>query len=247
MTGFGRYRSTRPQLSVRPAPTDFNLCAAASASRNGPQAKARLSSSVTAPRCRCCDYACLPTPLHEARQCAVNACSGRQGEAGKVAIRKGCSSTPASSSRWRLRVLRPGGAVLRQDCPPYCEVHHTTRLSDCGLSHPMQGAAVCPNCHRHIHTGRRGAELRVAADAGVYLVDGVPLSGLSSTPTTMPANPPNAVPIGPMPRRRPTMSPPDNPMAADFRVSIRARSSLRVDRHVRDDRLQHGAQQHRIG
>jgi 5-methylcytosine-specific restriction protein A len=41
---------------------------------------------------------------------------------------------------------------------PYLEVHHLHRLSDGGIDHPRNVAAICPNCHRHIHAGADGAE-----------------------------------------------------------------------------------------
>jgi len=44
----------------------------------------------------------------------------------------------------------------RVDGSPYLEVHHTTRLSDGGLDHPMHTSAICPNCHREIHAGAYG-------------------------------------------------------------------------------------------
>ncbi|WP_081278345.1 HNH endonuclease [Rhizobium phaseoli] len=48
----------------------------------------------------------------------------------------------------------------------YLEVHHIGRLADGGPDHPMNVAAVCPNCHRELHfgteTGRKNAELREA-------------------------------------------------------------------------------------
>lgn len=42
---------------------------------------------------------------------------------------------------------------------PYLEVHHIRKLSDGGLDHPVNCAAITPNGHREIHFGARGAEL----------------------------------------------------------------------------------------
>ena len=47
--------------------------------------------------------------------------------------------------------------TLRGD--PFLEVHHLTRLSDGGPDAPDRVAAICPNCHREIHHGRRGGSL----------------------------------------------------------------------------------------
>lgn len=47
---------------------------------------------------------------------------------------------------------------LKQDGSPYLEPHHINRMSDGGLDHPMYVAAICPNCHREIHSGKYGME-----------------------------------------------------------------------------------------
>jgi len=44
----------------------------------------------------------------------------------------------------------------RKDGTPYLEPHHTTRLADEGPDHPQSVGAVCPNCHRKIHSGAEG-------------------------------------------------------------------------------------------
>ncbi|QGW77011.1 HNH endonuclease [Pseudomonas alkylphenolica] len=46
----------------------------------------------------------------------------------------------------------------RPDGSPYLEPHHTNRVSDGGLDNPQFIAAVCPNCHREIHSGVDGAK-----------------------------------------------------------------------------------------
>jgi 5-methylcytosine-specific restriction protein A len=46
----------------------------------------------------------------------------------------------------------------RRDGTPYLEPHHTTRLADEGPDHPASVGAICPNCHRKIHSGAEGAE-----------------------------------------------------------------------------------------
>lgn len=42
---------------------------------------------------------------------------------------------------------------------PYLEVHHIKRLSDGGLDHPVNCAAITPNIHREIHFGKNGTQL----------------------------------------------------------------------------------------
>lgn len=46
-----------------------------------------------------------------------------------------------------------------RDGSPYLEVHHIQRLSDGGLDHPANCAAITPNAHREIHYGTAGADL----------------------------------------------------------------------------------------
>lgn len=41
---------------------------------------------------------------------------------------------------------------------PFLEVHHLRRLTDGGLDHPEHVAAICPNCHRRVHSGKDGKE-----------------------------------------------------------------------------------------
>jgi 5-methylcytosine-specific restriction protein A len=45
----------------------------------------------------------------------------------------------------------------KKDGTPYLEPHHTTRLADEGPDHPTSVGAICPTCHRRIHSGRDGA------------------------------------------------------------------------------------------
>lgn len=45
----------------------------------------------------------------------------------------------------------------KTDGTPYLEPHHTTRLADEGPDHPASVGAICPTCHRRIHSGADGA------------------------------------------------------------------------------------------
>ena len=66
-------------------------------------------------------------------------------------------------------VLRRAGGIceltgepapfLTKDGQPYLEVHHIRRLSDGGLDHPVNCAAISPTAHREIHHGAEGAKL----------------------------------------------------------------------------------------
>ena len=45
---------------------------------------------------------------------------------------------------------------LRKDGRPYLEPHHLRRRADGGPDHPRWVAALCPNCHRRVHSGADG-------------------------------------------------------------------------------------------
>ena len=46
----------------------------------------------------------------------------------------------------------------KKDGSPYLEPHHTTRLADEGPDHPEWVGAICPACHRRIHSGQDGTQ-----------------------------------------------------------------------------------------
>lgn len=93
------------------------------------------------------------------------------------------ASTSSSNDNWRIAktvqrirsndirayVLRRAGGICEltgdpapfrtQAGGPYLEVHHIHRLSDGGLDHPKNCAAITPNAHREIHLGENGKEL----------------------------------------------------------------------------------------
>ena len=45
---------------------------------------------------------------------------------------------------------------IRKDGSPYLEPHHIRRVSDGGPDNPSFVIALCPNCHRRVHTGVDG-------------------------------------------------------------------------------------------
>lgn len=91
--------------------------------------------------------------------------------------------TPPETSNWRIAkqirrqrstdikeyVLRRAGGFceltgekapfLKDNGEPFLEVHHIRRLSDGGLDHPVNCAAITPNVHREIHFGANGSAL----------------------------------------------------------------------------------------
>jgi 5-methylcytosine-specific restriction protein A len=60
-----------------------------------------------------------------------------------------------------------GAPFLRLDGRPYLEVHHMNRLTDGGPDLPEAVAAICPNCHRHVHYGVDGASLNEKLRSGI--------------------------------------------------------------------------------
>lgn len=82
----------------------------------------------------------------------------------------------------RLYVLRRANGVCegcgngapfarRSDGSPYLEPHHTHRLADGGPDHPSRVAALCPNCHRRIHSGDDGHELNRAIAERIWALE----------------------------------------------------------------------------
>lgn len=63
----------------------------------------------------------------------------------------------------------------RSDGTPYLEPHHTRRLSDGGPDHPRWVGALCPSCHRQIHHGVNGAEVNVALQKHLGLLESDPV------------------------------------------------------------------------
>ncbi|MGV8832159.1 MAG: HNH endonuclease [Devosia sp.] len=47
---------------------------------------------------------------------------------------------------------------LRKNGVPYLEPHHIRRLGDGGPDDPRFVIALCPNCHRRVHSGTDGAD-----------------------------------------------------------------------------------------
>ncbi len=105
-----------------------------------------------------------PLSLAELRRAAYMA-----SKTGKVS-----SKTGSAKSSWYERSIKVRDYVLarargvceacnqkapfkRKDGSPYLEPHHTTRLADDGPDHPGWVGAICPTCHRRIHSGEDGS------------------------------------------------------------------------------------------
>ena len=104
----------------------------------------------------------LPSSLDEARAAALEACTSGNIEPGQSAPRK---LYQRSRKVAHYVLMRAKGACescskpapfMKKDGTPYLEPHHVNRLSDGGLDHPRYVGAVCPSCHREIHSGLDG-------------------------------------------------------------------------------------------
>lgn len=61
---------------------------------------------------------------------------------------------------------------FKKDGTPYLEPHHVNRLSDGGLDHPRYVGAVCPSCHREIHSGVNGTSLNEQLKQRLVAIEG---------------------------------------------------------------------------
>jgi 5-methylcytosine-specific restriction protein A len=50
---------------------------------------------------------------------------------------------------------------LRSNGVPYLEPHHIRRMTDGGPDDPRHVIALCPNCHRRVHSGADGSDFNV--------------------------------------------------------------------------------------
>ncbi|VVO06975.1 MULTISPECIES: HNH endonuclease [Pseudomonas] len=109
------------------------------------------------------DEADLPGSLASARLAALAACKPSSDDLGQSAPRK---IYQRSRKVAHYVLLRADGTCescdkpapfMKKDGTAYLEPHHVNRLSDGGLDHPRYVGAVCPSCHREIHSGVHGA------------------------------------------------------------------------------------------
>ncbi|TFH78117.1 HNH endonuclease [Pseudomonas kribbensis] len=124
------------------------------------------------------DKADLPDSLAAARMAALAACKLASGGVGQSASRK---IYQRSRKVAHYVLMRAQGACescerpapfLKKDGTPYLEPHHVNRLSDGGLDHPRYVAAVCPSCHREIHSGVHGALLNRKLKQRLEVIEG---------------------------------------------------------------------------
>lgn len=113
------------------------------------------------------EEAALPSSLNAARQAAIAACTPDATEPGQSAPRKIYQRSRKVAHYVLMRAkgiceccLKPA-PFLKKNGEPYLEPHHVNRLSDGGLDHPRYVGAICPTCHREIHSGVNGVGLNM--------------------------------------------------------------------------------------
>ena len=57
-------------------------------------------------------------------------------------------------SRGNCEGCKSPAPFMRRNGEPYLEIHHISALADGGADHPLNIAAVCPNCHSHVTYGK---------------------------------------------------------------------------------------------
>ncbi|MFK9084468.1 HNH endonuclease [Pseudomonas neuropathica] len=111
------------------------------------------------------DEADLSGSLAAARVAALAACKPSHDDLGQSAPRKIYQRSRKVAHYVLMRAkgecesCEKPAPFLKKDGNPYLEPHHVNRLSDGGLDHPRYVGAVCPSCHREIHSGEHGALL----------------------------------------------------------------------------------------
>jgi len=105
----------------------------------------------------------LPASLAAARAAALEACKPGSTQVGESAPRKLYQRSRKVAHYVQLRAngvcesCQKAAPFTKKDGTPYLEPHHVNRLSDGGLDHPRYVGAICPSCHREIHSGVNGA------------------------------------------------------------------------------------------
>lgn len=107
----------------------------------------------------------FPTTLAAARLAALAACKPVTDQVPQSAPRNVYQRSQKVARYVSMRAkglcecCQKPAPFLKRDGTPYLEPHHVNRLSDGGLDHPRYVGAVCPSCHREIHSGIHGALL----------------------------------------------------------------------------------------
>lgn len=120
----------------------------------------------------------FPTTLAAARLAALAACKPVTDEAPRSAPRnlyqrsQKVARYVAMRAKGLCECCQKPAPFLKRDGTPYLEPHHVNRLSDGGLDHPRYVGAVCPSCHREIHSGMHGASLNEELKQRLIAIEG---------------------------------------------------------------------------
>lgn len=124
------------------------------------------------------DEADLSGSLDAARLSALAACKPGSDDLGLSAPRKIYQRSRKVAHYVLMRAkgecesCEKPAPFTKKDGTPYLEPHHVNRLSDGGLDHPRYVGAVCPSCHREIHSGVHGALLNEKLKQRLEAIEG---------------------------------------------------------------------------
>jgi hypothetical protein len=60
---------------------------------------------------------------------------------------------------------------MRRNGDPYLEIHHIRALADGGADHPLNVAAVCPNCHSRVTHGKDAVQYNAIIATNVKVIE----------------------------------------------------------------------------
>jgi HNH endonuclease len=70
-----------------------------------------------------------------------------------------------------LREKHPIGTRFRADVTVKQKHHHIRALADGGADHPLNVAAVCPNCHSRVTHGKDAVQYNATIAANVKVIE----------------------------------------------------------------------------
>ena len=135
-----------------------------------------ISSGIIEPEVE--DEDDLPGSLAAARLAALDACKPGSDDVGQSAPRKLYQRSRKVAHYVLMRAqgtcesCEKPAPFMKKDGTPYLEPHHVNRLSDGGLDHPRYVGAVCPSCHREIHSGVLGALVNARLKQRLEAIEG---------------------------------------------------------------------------
>jgi hypothetical protein len=74
-------------------------------------------------------------------------------------------------SRGNCEGCKRPAPFMRRNGEPYLEIHHIRSLADGGADHPLNVAAVCPNCHSHVTHGKDADDYNAVIAQNVKAVE----------------------------------------------------------------------------